>query len=53
MKKILLLTAILIWVYLPAQNWKTYTNTNHIYDLSAKDNDLYVAIPGWSVKAWP
>lgn len=53
MKKILLLTAILIWVYLPAQNWKTYTNTNHIYDLSAKDNDLYVATWGGVLKLSP
>ncbi len=53
MKRFFLLVTLLISVFLTAQNWKTFTNTNHIYDLSAKDNDLYVAIPGWSVKAWP
>ncbi len=42
-EKILLLAAILVCVYLPAQNWTKSTNTNQIYDLSAKGNDRYLA----------
>ncbi|HRR51774.1 MAG TPA: hypothetical protein P5252_08115, partial [Candidatus Cloacimonas sp.] len=53
MRRILLLAAILVCVYLPAQNWTISTNTNHIYDLSAKGNDLYLATWGGVLQLSP
>ena len=53
MKRFFLLVTLLISVFLPAQNWKTFTNTNHIYDLCMKDNNLYVATWGGVLKISP
>ncbi|HOG27479.1 MAG TPA: hypothetical protein PLI24_07130 [Candidatus Cloacimonas sp.] len=50
MKKVILLATMLMSVCMFAQNWKTYTNTNHIYDLMVEGNDLYCATWGGVLK---
>ncbi|MEN6444922.1 MAG: FlgD immunoglobulin-like domain containing protein [Candidatus Cloacimonas sp.] len=50
MRKLFIFATMLMSVCLSAQSWKTYTNTNHIYDLILKGNDLYCATWGGVLK---
>ena len=48
MKKILFISMLLMISFLPARlrNWKSYTNTSHVYDMVQIDNNFYLATWG-------